>query len=85
MPIVVGIARGCFICGQPMLPYQVAVYLDSGAVVHGRCRSAFRGTATTAMAVIRPTTRATRLRARERRAAGVSPRAFRSSPVQRSS
>ena len=66
------LVRVCVICGQPMAPYQSAVYLDSGAVVHVRCRSAFRGAATTSMAVIRPASLALRRRARERRAAGVS-------------
>jgi hypothetical protein len=49
-----------------MEPYQPAVYLDSGAVVHAPCRRAFRGAATTSMAVIRPTSQAMRLRAGER-------------------
>jgi hypothetical protein len=52
-----------------MAPYQRAVYLDTGAVVHAPCRSAFHGAATTTMAVIRPTAQARRLWARERRAA----------------
>jgi hypothetical protein len=51
-----------------MAPYQRAVYLDTGAVVHVPCRSAFHGATTTTMAVIRPTAQARRLRARERRA-----------------
>ena len=63
------LVRVCLICSQPMAPYQPAVYLDSGAVVHVPCRRAFRGAATTSMAVIRPTSQAMRLRARERRAA----------------
>ena len=58
--------RACLICSQPMAPYQPAVYLDSGAVVHLPCRRAFRGAATRSMAVIRPTSQAMRLRARER-------------------
>jgi hypothetical protein len=49
-----------------MAPHQPAVYLDSGAVVHVPCRRAFRGAATRSMAVIRPTSQAMRLRARER-------------------
>jgi hypothetical protein len=49
-----------------MEPYQPAVYLDSGAVFHVPCRRAFRGAATTSMAVIRPTSQAMRLRAERR-------------------
>jgi hypothetical protein len=45
------------------------VYLDSGAVVHAPCRRAFRDAATTSMAIIRPTSQAVQLRAREQRAA----------------
>jgi hypothetical protein len=52
-----------------MAPYQRTVYLDSGAVVHVPCRRAFHGAATTSMAVIRPSSQALRLRARERRGA----------------
>jgi hypothetical protein len=63
------LTRACLICGEPMAPYQRAVYLDTGAVVHAPCRSAFHGAATTTMAVIRPTAQARRLWARERRAA----------------
>ena len=66
------LVRVCIVCGEPMAPYQSAVYLDSGAILHVRCRSTFRGPATTSMAVIRPTSLALRRRARERRAAGVS-------------
>jgi hypothetical protein len=62
--------RACLICSRPMAPYQRTVYLDSGAVVHAPCRRAFRGAATTSMAVIRPTPQALRLRARERRGGG---------------
>jgi hypothetical protein len=60
------LVRACLICGLPMAPYQPAVYLDSGAVVHVPCRRAFRGASTRSMAVIRPTSQAMRLRARER-------------------
>jgi hypothetical protein len=59
----------CLMCGQPMAPHQPAVHLDSGTVAHVRCRKAFRGAATTSVAVVRPSSRAMRLRARERRAA----------------
>jgi hypothetical protein len=59
------LVRACLICGLPMAPYQPAVYLDS-AVVHVPCRRAFRGASTRSMAVIRPTSQAMRLRARER-------------------
>ena len=55
-------------CRQPMAPYQRAVSLDTGAVVHVPCRNAFHGAVTTTMAVIRPTAQAKRRRARERRA-----------------
>jgi len=63
------LVRLCLICGQPLASYQRVVYLDSGAVVHVPCRSAFRGAATTSMAIVQPSSQATRLRARERRAA----------------
>jgi hypothetical protein len=63
------LVRVCLICSQPMAPYQPTVYLDSGAVVHVPCRRAFRGAATTSVAVIRPTSQAMQLRARERRTA----------------
>jgi hypothetical protein len=62
--------RACLICSRPMTSYQRTVYLDSGAVVHAPCRRAFRGAATTSMAVIRPTSQAMGLRARERRGGG---------------
>jgi hypothetical protein len=62
------LVRTCLVCSQPMAPYQRAVYLDTGAVVHVPCRSVFHGAATTTLAVIRPTAQARRLRARERRA-----------------
>ena len=61
--------RLCLVCSQPMMPYRPAVYLDSGAVVHVPCHGAVRGAATRSLAIIRPTSQALRLRARERRAA----------------
>lgn len=68
------LVRVCLFCGRAMEPYQRTVYLDSGAVVHVPCRRAFRGAATTSMAVIRPTSQAMRVRARERPGAGASVR-----------
>jgi hypothetical protein len=51
------------------MPYRPAVYLAAGGVVHVRCHGAVRGAAHASMAIIRPTSHALRLRARERRAA----------------
>jgi hypothetical protein len=61
--------RLCLVCNQAMMPYRPAVYLAAGEVVHVRCHGAVRGAAHASMAIIRPTSQALRLRARERRAA----------------
>jgi hypothetical protein len=55
----------CIICSASMESHEPTVYLQSGAVAHLPCRRSSSGAVGRSVAIVRPSTQAIRLRARE--------------------